>query len=343
MNHYHVVMEVAPKYWQSPDSLKDIYVSLSGISPSGTQQTNAVIGTFTSGWNSKLNNAALIASDSARNQAINSLASTSRSSVSSGAAVTTSAEKMIPLATFARYQPGHAPLAVNHQGAFVASTISFNLPAGKTLSDDTVAIRDTMNKLRLPASIHGTFAGVANTFQSSLSDEPVLILAALASVYIVLGILYESLIHPITILSTLPSAGVGALIGLLLFHLQFDIIGMIGMILLIGIVKKNAIMMVDFALQAERKQQLSSEEAIFQACLVRFRPIMMTTFAAVLGTLPLAFAFGEGSEICRPLGISIIGGLIVSQLLTLYSTPVVYLYLDRLRFRPKRGATANGH
>ena len=221
---------------------------------------------------------------------------------------------MIPLATFARYQPGHTPLAVNHQGAFVASTISFNLPASKSLSDATVAIRDTMNELRLRASLHGTFAGVANTFQSSLSDQPILILAALASVYIVLGILYESLIHPITILSTLPSAGVGALIGLLLFHLQFDIIGMIGMILLIGIVKKNAIMMVDFALQAERKQQLSSEEAIFQACLVRFRPIMMTTFAAVLGALPLAFAFGEGSEIRRPLGIAIIGGLIVSQL-----------------------------
>ena len=220
---------------------------------------------------------------------------------------------MIPLATFARYQPGHTPLAVNHQGAFVASTISFNLPASKSLSDATVAIRDTMNELRLRASLHGTFAGVANTFQSSLSDQPILILAALASVYIVLGI-HESLIHPITILSTLPSAGVGALIGLLLFHLQFDIIGMIGMILLIGIVKKNAIMMVDFALQAERKHGLSSEEAIFQACLVRFRPIMMTTFAAVLGALPLAFAFGEGSEIRRPLGIAIIGGLIVSQL-----------------------------
>jgi multidrug efflux pump len=239
---------------------------------------------------------------------------------------------MIPLATFAQYRPGHAPLAVNHQGAFVASTISFNLPPGKTLSDATAAIGETMNALHVPASLHGTFAGVANTFQSSLSNEPILILAAIGSVYLILGVLYESLIHPITILSTLPPASVGALVGLLLFHLQFDIIGMIGVILLIGIVKKNAIMMVDFALQAERKQGLSSQEAIFQACLVRFRPIMMTTCAAVLGALPLAFAFGEGSELRRPLGISIIGGLIVSQLLTLYSTPVVYLYLDRLRF-----------
>jgi multidrug efflux pump len=335
MNQYHVVMEVAPKYWQSPDGLKDIYVSLSGINPSGTQHTNAVIGTFTSGSNPF--NAALIASDSARNQAINSLASTSGSSVSSGAAVTTSAEKMIPLDTFARYGPGHTRLAVNHQGAFVASTISFNLPTGKTLSDAVLAIEETMNELHLPASLHGTFAGVANTFQSSLRDEPILILAALGSVYVVLGILYESLIHPITILSTLPSAGVGALIGLQLFHLQFDIIAMIGVILLIGIVKKNAIMMVDFALQAERKLNLCSEEAIFRACLVRFRPIMMTTFAAILGAVPLSFAFGEGSEIRRPLGISIIGGLIVSQLLTLYSTPVIYLYLDRLRFRPSGG------
>jgi multidrug efflux pump len=337
MNQYHVVMEVAPKYRQYPDSLKDIYVSLSGQSPSGTQQTNAVIGTFSSSTNPNPNNAALIASDSARNQATNSLASAGKSSVSSGAAVTTSPEKMIPLATFAQYRPGHAPLAVNHQGAFVASTISFNLPPGKTLSDATAAIRETMNKLHVPASLHGTFAGVANTFQSSLSDEPILILAAIGSVYIILGVLYESLIHPITILSTLPPASVGALIGLQLFHLQFDIIAMIGVILLIGIVKKNAIMMVDFALQAERKHGLSSAEAIFQACLVRFRPIMMTTFAAVLGALPLAFAFGEGSELRRPLGISIVGGLIVSQLLTLYSTPVVYLYLDRLSLWFRRG------
>ena len=343
MNQYHVVMEVAPKYWQSPETLKDIYVSTSGNNASGTQRTNAVIGTVISHKNSSSNNAASIASDSARNQAINSIAATGKSSASSGAAVTTSAEKMVPLACFVKYGSGHAPLAVNHQGAFVASTISFNLPPGVSLSDATAAIRETMNEIRMPASIHGTFAGVANAFQSSLADEPMLIVAALITVYVVLGILYESYIHPITILSTLPSASVGALIGLMLFNLEFSIIAMIGVILLIGIVKKNAIMMVDFALQAERRENLSSEEAIFQACLVRFRPIMMTSFAAILGGLPLAFTFGEGSELRRPLGISIVSGLLVSQLLTLYSTPVIYLYLDRLRLRFRRGGENDPH
>jgi multidrug efflux pump subunit AcrB len=335
MNQYHVVMEVAPKYWQSPETLKDVYVSTSGNSASGSQKTNAVAGTVTSGSNSS-SNAASIASDSARNQANNSIANTGRSSASSGAAVTTKAETMVPLGSVAAYGSGHAPVAVNHQGAFVASTISFNLPPGESLSDATTVVRQTMDEIRMPVSIHGTFAGVANAFQSSLSNEPVLIVAALAAVYVVLGILYESYIHPITILSTLPPASVGALLGLMLFNMEFSIIAMIGVILLIGIVKKNAIMMVDFALQAERRDNLSSDEAIYQACLVRFRPIMMTSCAASLGALPLAFTFGEGSELRQPLGISIVGGMIVSQLLTLYSTPVIYLYLDRLRLWLRR-------
>jgi len=270
-------------------------------------------------------------SDSARNQATNASAASGRSSASSGAAVSTQVESMVPLAAFSHYEFDHAPLSVNHQGLFVASTISFNLAPGYSLSDAVTAIRKTIDQIQMPGAIHGTFAGTANAFQSSLKDEPILILAALAAVYVILGILYESYIHPLTILSTLPSATLGALIALILFNMEFSIIAMLGMILLIGIVKKNAIMMVDFALQAEREEQLAPYDAICRASLVRFRPIMMTTFAAILGALPLVIASGAGSEFRRPLGVSIIGGLVISQILTLYTTPVIYLYLDRLR------------
>jgi len=339
MNQYSVVMEVAPQYWQSPDTLKKLYVSTQGQIATGTQSTNAVAGTFTSSASStKSTNSGLSSStstsrstSSAVNQATNALAVAGRSSASSGAAVTTSVESMVPLAAFTHYQFDHTPLSVNHQGLFVASTISFNLAPGYSLGDAVAAIQDTIAKIHMPVSIHGTFAGNANAFQSSLKDEPILILAALAAVYVILGILYESYIHPITILSTLPSATLGALIALILFNMEFGIIAMLGMILLIGIVKKNAILMVDFALQAEREERLSSYDAIVKASLVRFRPIMMTTFAAILGAFPLVIASGYGSELRRPLGVSIIGGLVISQILTLYSTPVIYLYLDRLR------------
>jgi multidrug efflux pump len=344
LNQYHVVMEVAPKYWQSPDMLKQIYVSTSGGSASGAQTTNATAGTVTapvansnstsasSGGTAgtTTSSAAAIASDSARNLAINSLAASGKSSASSGAAVSTSKETMIPLSAIASFGPGSTPLSVNHQSQFVASTISFNLPPGKSLSDATKAIYDTMAEIGMPGTIHGSFQGTAQAFQQSLSDMPLLILAALAAVYIVLGILYESYIHPLTILSTLPSAGVGALLALLLFQTEFSIIALIAVILLIGIVKKNAIMMIDFAIEASR-QGLSSYDAIHQACLLRFRPIMMTTSAALLGALPLAFGNGDGAELRAPLGIAIVGGLIVSQMLTLYTTPVVYLYMDRMR------------
>ncbi len=375
VNQYHVVMEVEPRYWQNPETLRDIWVSTSGANPSGTQTTNAVAGVYTatttiasaapSSANTAVtstvsnsatttaNNAAItttnnaasavtsaatstasstaatIASDSARNLAINSIAATGHSTASAGASVSSHQETMIPLAAFASFGAALTPLAVNHHGPFVATTISFNLAPGHALSEAQQAINEAIAEIRMPSTIRGSFAGTAATYQQSLANEALLIAAALAAVYIVLGVLYESYIHPLTIISTLPSASVGALIFMELFDPEFTIISLIGIILLIGIVKKNAIMMIDFALQAQRGG-LPPKEAIFQACLLRFRPIMMTTFAALLGALPLAFGTGEGSELRHPLGIAIAGGLIVSQPLTLYTTPVIYLYLDRL-------------
>jgi multidrug efflux pump len=258
--------------------------------------------------------------------------------------VSTSGGAQVPLSAFATYGPTNTPLGVNHQGQFVASTISFNLAPDVSLSQATLAIEDAMARLGVPEAVHGSFQGSARAFQASLNSQPWLILAALITVYIVLGVLYESYVHPLTILSTLPSAGVGALLALKLFNTDFSIIAFIGVILLIGIVKKNAIMMIDFAIEAERTRGLSSRDAIFEACLLRFRPIMMTTMAAMLGALPLALGAGDGAEMRRPLGIAIVGGLLFSQILTLYTTPVVYLYLDRFglwaqRTRARRART----
>ncbi len=249
---------------------------------------------------------------------------------SSGVAISTAPETMIPLSDVATYALQNTPLSVNHQSQLVAATLSFNLAPGKSLSDAQRDVTAAQDQIGMPANVVGSFQGTAQVYAQSLGNEPILILTALVAVYIVMGVLYESYIHPLTVLSTLPSAGVGAVLALLIFHVEFSIIALIGVILLIGIVKKNAIMIIDFALVAEREQGLSSRDAIYQACMLRFRPILMTTCAAILGALPLALGLGEGGEIRRPLGISIIGGLAVSQVLTLLTTPVVYLYLDKL-------------
>ena len=270
LNQYHVVMEVAPEFSRSTDSLQNIYVR----SSSGTA---------------------------------------------------------VPLASFAHFGPSNTPLAVSHQGQYPSVTLSFNLAPGMSLGEATAVIDQAERSIGLPSTISGCFQGAAAAFQSSQSNMWLLILAALGTVYIVLGMLYESYVHPITILSTIPSAGVGALLALLIMHDELNVIGLIGIILLIGLVKKNAIMMIDFALETERTTGKNSRDSIYEACILRFRPIMMTTMAALLGGLPLALGTGTGSELRRPLGITIVGGLIVSQALTLFTTPVVYIYLDRFQ------------
>ncbi|MGA7808067.1 efflux RND transporter permease subunit, partial [Bradyrhizobium sp.] len=342
-NQYHVIMEVAPEYWQDPQTLRDVYVSTSGGSASGSQTTNAAAGTVVSSTQTLSLNS--VAANAVRNLATNSIGATGKGGASTGTAVSTGQETMIPLSTIARFGQGETALVVNHQGLLVANTISFNLPPGVSLSSAVATIEQTMTRIEVPPTIRGSFAGAAKFFQESLASEPYLVLAAFATIYISLGMLYESYVHPLTILSTLPSAGVGAILALMLFHSEFDIIAMIGVILLIGIVKKNAIMMIDFALDAERIRGLSPADAIFEACMLRFRPIMMTTMASLLGAVPLMIGMGEGSEFRRPLGIAIAGGLVLSQILTLYTTPVVYLYLDRFRHwsnRMRRSEPAAG-
>lgn len=321
LNQYHVVMEVAPHYWENPETLKQMWVSASGGTATGGTSSNnlRVRASTTSSTLSQSEQSYL-------NSVANALAG--GKSASSGSAVTTNSEKMVPLGVLGHQRMTNTALTVNHDGLSVATTVSFDLAPGASLGPAVQAVEAAMVKLHVPPTIHGGFAGNAAAFQKSVSDEPLLILAALAAVYIVLGILYESLIHPLTILSTLPSAGVGALLALQVFGQEFSLMAMIGVILLIGIVKKNAIMLIDFALVAQR-EGATALEAIHKASVLRFRPILMTSLAAAFGAVPLVFGNGYGSELRRPLGIAILGGLMVSQLLTLYSTPVVFLYLDR--------------
>jgi multidrug efflux pump len=336
-NQYFVVMEVAPKYWQQPQDLNRIFLSTAAGNVTGTQQTQMPAGTV-SGVKPFAAVAPRVASSNANALNANAQAnlttnaiSNSRGGTSSGSADSTAAETMVPLSAVAKAVNNHTAIQVNHQGGLIAATLSFNLPPGGSLSSAQAAIEAAMRELGAPASIHGGFQGSAQVFAQSLSTIPLLILAALVAVYIVLGILYENTIHPLTILSTLPSAGIGATLALLLFGVPFSMIALIGIILLIGIVKKNAIMMIDVAIHLERNQQRPAKEAIHEAAVVRLRPIMMTTAAAVLGAMPLAIGIGQGASLRQPLGITVMGGLLLSQVFTLNTTPVIYLSLNRLR------------
>ncbi|MDE2608325.1 MAG: efflux RND transporter permease subunit [Burkholderiales bacterium] len=331
LNQYFVVMEVAPKYAQYPQALERVYLSKAAGNPSGTaqsQMSSALVSVASAGAASTSTNA--LNADAEANQRTNSI-SNSKGGASSGSALSTAGETMVPLRALMTYSTSHTATQVNHQGGLVAGTISFNLPVGGSLSQAAVAINQAEQDIEMPASIHGAFAGAAQAYAQSMGTIPLLILAALGVVYLVLGILYENTIHPITILSTLPSAGIGATLALLIFGTPFSVIAMIGIILLIGIVKKNGIMMVDVAIRLQRDQGMDAKQAIHDAAVIRLRPIMMTTAAAVLGAAPLAIGLGQGSALRQPLGITVMGGLILSQMFTLYTTPVIYLYLDRLR------------
>jgi multidrug efflux pump len=338
-NQYFVVMEVDPKYWQYPEDLSRIYLSTAAGIALGTQQTQMPPGTVSGTTTytpvapkaTASSTANALNANAQSNQSTNAI-SNSRGGTSSGSADSTAAETMVPLTALATATSGHTAIQVNHQSGMVAATLSFNLPPGGSLSKAGAAIEEAMREIGAPASIHGSFQGSAQVFAQSLSTIPLLIVAALVAVYIVLGILYENTMHPLTILSTLPSAGIGATLALLLFGVPFSMIALIGFILLIGIVKKNAIMMIDVAIHLERDGR-EGKEAIYEAAMVRLRPIMMTTAAAVLGAVPLAIGLGQGSSLRQPLGITVMGGLLLSQIFTLYTTPVIYLSLDRLRLR----------
>ncbi len=345
LNQYFVVMEVAPQYWQFPQTLNQTFLSGADGNASGTAQTQMSSSTVSA---SKTFAAAMTTTTASTRNALNSSAeanattnsiANSKGGGSTGSADSTAAETMVPLPAFASYTNSHTATQVNHQSGFVAATISFNLPPNGSLSDAAVAISKAAEEIHLPASVHGAFAGAAQAYSQSMSTVPLLILAALGVVYLVLGILYENTIHPLTILSTLPSAGIGATLALLIFGTPFSVIALIGVILLIGIVKKNGIMMVDVAIQLQRHEGRDTRQAIHEAAVLRLRPFLMMTAAAVLGAVPLAIGFGQGASLRQPLGVTVMGGLILSQVFTLYTTPVIYLYLDRVRAALARWST----
>jgi multidrug efflux pump len=350
VNQYHVVLESQPEFQKDPNKLNHLYIqsnASSGASGAGASSSFASSGSSSAGSNAATGSALYTPSSNTLTPPTNALspsASTSSTGANSAGATSSAMSNAVPLSAFSHFEPTTEPLAITHQGQFPAITVSFNLGPNAALGEAITAVDKVQKDMHMPPSLQAGFQGTAESFTASLANEPLLILAALVTVYIVLGVLYESFVHPITILSTLPSAGVGAFLALLIFHQDLSVVAIIGIVLLIGIVKKNGIMMVDFALEGERKEGKTATDAIYDACLLRFRPIMMTTMAALLAGLPLALGSGFGSELRRPLGIAMVGGLLLSQVLTLYTTPVIYIFFDNLaqRFSPKSAQPETG-
>jgi multidrug efflux pump len=350
LNQYHVILEAQPQFQQNPSTLQNLYIQAnasSGTSGPGASNSFSASGSSSAGSNATTTSVLYTPTSSSSVLAppANALSPSGSSTAgsSTNAASSSTMSNAVPLSAFTRFQRTAEALSINHQGQFPSVTVSFNLATNAALGSAITAINKVQRDMHMPASLQAGFQGTAASFENSLSNEPLLILAALVTVYIVLGVLYESFIHPVTILSTLPSAGVGALLALMLFRQDLSVVAIIGIILLIGIVKKNGIMMVDFALEGERQHGKNATDAIYEACLLRFRPIMMTTMAALLAGIPLALGTGIGSEIRRPLGIAMVGGLLLSQALTLYTTPVIYIFFDNLgkRFSRKRSGEAS--